>query len=280
MENFNFTKPGRAWNEDRCYSCEKFIFVLDGATAISKDKFSSFNSDAEWVSDWWYKYLIRALKDESKGLLELLKEGLTLCHNDFEKLSNGAILDDYPSTTLSIVRRRNGKLEIFAVADSPIILQANTGLAVEIFDNRCDMLDDINKIIVKDFAEKYNIPVMQARQRFGDCIKTGRTTKNKQHGYYVIDTTGNFEIIDNAIYKEVDENLIKKVIIMSDGFSQIFDLFNYYSLEELANNLNSAQDAEKIYDILCDLQNKDIDGNVYVRFKIRDDASVAVLKFW
>lgn len=279
MKYFSFSKPGRAWNEDRCFACEEFAFVIDGATSLFNQKYSDFHTDAEWLSNWWFEFLKVSLFDKEKDVLEIIKIGLEKCNADYLKLLGENEDLDCPSSTLSIVRRRNGKLEIFAVADSPIILQGKTGLAIEIFDNRCDMLDDINKIIIKDYAEKEGVSVMQARKLHPECITNGRQLKNKTHGYYVIDTSNPVEMLDNCIYNVIDENLIKKAVITSDGYSQIFDLFNYYSIEELANHLNSIEDAEKIYEILCGLQDKDADGNTYVRFKIRDDASVSVLDF-
>ena len=51
MEFFSLSKPGREWNEDRCYACKDFAFVLDGATSLTRQKFSSLHSDAEWSSD-------------------------------------------------------------------------------------------------------------------------------------------------------------------------------------------------------------------------------------
>ena len=279
MKYFTFSKPGRAWNEDRCFACEKFAFVLDGATSIYNQKYSCFHTDAEWLSNWWYEFLKVELFDESKSVLEILEKGMELCSDEYKKMLEENVDLDCPSSTLSIVREHQGKLEIFSVADSPIVLQGKSGLAIKIFDNRCDMLDDINKLIIKNYAIKEYISVMQAKSLHPECIADGRKTKNKIHGYYVLDTSNSKEMLDNAIYKIVDKNLIKKVLITSDGYSQIYDLFEKYNLEEFANKINSVEDAENLYNELCELQDKDIDGNTYVRFKIRDDSSIAVLDF-
>lgn len=279
MKYFTFSKPGRAWNEDRCFVSEKFAFVLDGATSIYNQKYSNFHTDAEWLSNWWYEFLKIELFDEKKTVLEILEKGMELCSDEYKKMLGENVDLDCPSSTLSIVREYQGKLEIFSVADSPIVLQGKSGLAIKIFDNRCDMLDDINKLIIKNYAIKENISVMKAKSLHSECIADGRKTKNKIHGYYVLDTSNSKEMLDNAIYKIVDKDLIKKVLITSDGYSQIYDLFEKYSIEEFANKINSIEDAESMYNELCELQDRDIDGNTYVRFKIRDDASIAVLDF-
>ena len=79
MEVFAFTKPGRAWNEDRFFISQDFCFVLDGATSLTKERYSEFNTDAEWVSDWWKEYLIENLKDMEVTIPEILKQGVKEC---------------------------------------------------------------------------------------------------------------------------------------------------------------------------------------------------------
>ena len=61
MKNFVFTKEGRAWNEDRCYSCDDFAFVLDEATE-------------ELLSDYDLDSLFDEAADFSAGTLFSEKE--------------------------------------------------------------------------------------------------------------------------------------------------------------------------------------------------------------
>ena len=45
MEHFTFSRAGRAWNEDRVYSCDEYAFVLDGASSLVKTQYSDFQHD-------------------------------------------------------------------------------------------------------------------------------------------------------------------------------------------------------------------------------------------
>ena len=54
---FGLSKAGRQWNEDAYGISEKYGFVLDGATVLSGEHYTSSESDAKWYVDWWNKYL-------------------------------------------------------------------------------------------------------------------------------------------------------------------------------------------------------------------------------
>jgi len=48
--------------------------------------------------------------------------------------------------------------------------------------------------------------------------------------------------------------------------------------EELINNINCKKDAEKIYNKLFIMQEEDKNCNQFVRFKIRDDATLVCME--
>ena len=274
MINFNFSRKSRDWNEDRCYSCEKFAFVIDGATSLFKQQFSNYGSDAEWYAEWWFIYLKDALSNEALTLPDILQNGIDLVVDDFKKLAKGEDIKDFPSATISIVRRINERLEMYVLGDSPIILQAKSNTSVLIAETLNNVNDDLNKLIVKDLALKNNISVSEARKQFPNCLEERRFMKNRFGGHYIL--ADDRDAILHGVYRFIDENLIKKVLIMSDGYSQIFDIFEKYSLNELADRINSEKDAEEVYQQLCKLQEQDPDCNEFIRFKLRDDATLAV----
>ena len=65
MKIKDFTKPGATHNEDAIYTCEKFAFVIDGATGLLKENISNMQSDAQWFSNSLKAYLIENLTDFS-----------------------------------------------------------------------------------------------------------------------------------------------------------------------------------------------------------------------
>ena len=277
MINFSFTMPGRAWNEDRVYSCDDFAFVLDGATCLTKEHYSDFGSDAEWYSDWWCEYLKAQLGNIKKTIPDILKDGIKKVVKDYKKLSNNATPEDFPSATLSLIRRVKGMIEIYSLCDTSIIFLAKSGDTLFVQDASNVVKDGLNVIKIRACAKQEGLSLIPARQKFGDIVKQGREIKNKPCGYYVL--SDSVEAIDHGIYNTIDENLIDKVMLLSDGYSQVFDVVKFMSYDKLIKKVNTLKDVEKIYKKLYKYQESDKNGDKYPRFKVRDDASVAFMKF-
>ena len=68
---------------------------------------------------------------------------------------------------------------------------------------------------------------------------------------------------------------IKQIIGLTDGFSQLYEVFKVFTYEELVNLINNKKiSLDNLYDTLFTLQENDSNCNRYPRFKIRDDASI------
>lgn len=276
MEFFSLTKPGREWNEDRLFVCEDFAFVLDGATSLTKEKYSSFNSDAEWCSQWWKDYLIEEMKSQTP-LCDIVREGIKKHVKAFKALAKNNTVTDFPSTTIAAVRRVNGRLEIYILGDSSLVIKTKAGFTFEISEARVDFIDKTNLSILLDKAKKENLSLADTRKKYPEPVLEGRLRKNTRFGYSIL--SNDPKAADNGIYTFIDENLIEKLFILSDGFSQIYDTMYYLTKSQFASKINSLKDAEKIYSKLYKLQEKDSMCHKYPRFKLRDDASFICLKF-
>lgn len=277
MKHFTFSRAGRAWNEDRVYSCDEYAFVLDGASSLIKTQYSDLATDAEWCSNWWCEYLKTALGDKDKSIPEILKAGVEISTKEFHEISGGARLEDFPCTTASIVRRNNGYLEMYAIADSPILIKAKSGLHLVFEDSLNNVNEGFNTIRIKHFADSEGISMKESRAKHGEILYRNISIKNKFGGYYVL--ANSIDAIDHGVYNTIEENLIDKVLILSDGYSQVYDTVKIMTCEELVDAIESIEDVEKMYQKLYDLQEEDSDCNKYTRFKIRDDASIAFMKF-
>ena len=274
---FTFTKASKNWNEDRGYSCENFAFAIDGATGSSGQKFSNKNTDAEWYSEWWYNYLQIALHDYSLSIPEILHTGMDYVIKDFNKLTTGKDVLDFPSSTINIARKLDGNnLEVYLLCDSPVILQTATGHSILIADTLNNNNDNINFATIEYYAKRDNISFFEARKKYNDVVFSARGKKNKKWGYNVL--SDSHEAIDRGIYRFLDGNIFKKAILMTDGFSKVFDTFKLYTIDEFANKLNSLESAEQIYNELYNAQENDKDANKFIRSKIRDDATVSVFE--
>lgn len=274
--NFSFSKTEREYNEDRCFSCEDFAFVIDGATGISNQKFSKMNTDAEWYADWWYNYLKISLKNFNLSIYEILKNGMDLMLDEFKNLAKDNIILDYPSATLDIVRKlKNNQVEIYVIGDSPLLIQSDTGHTILITDNLNIINDDIKIATFEYYSKKENLSFIDSIKKHYEIMFEHRALKNKLFGYNIL--SDDKDAILRGIYKKIDGNIFKKFILTTDGYSQLFDLFNLYTPQEFANSLNSIDDAKKLYQELFNAQELDSNIKNYLRIKHRDDASVCVL---
>lgn len=277
MQHFSFSKKGKEWNEDRAYSCDQFSFVIDGASSLTKQKFSNFTTDAEWYANWWCEYLKNSLNDTTKSIMQILETGVKMVVADYQNLATNVNVEDFPSATISIARINGDMLEIYVLCDSSIVLSSKNGEIVLIQDTHNVVNDGINAIILKDFAMRENTTIVEARRNHGDVILQGRLRKNTPGSYHVL--SDNVDAIGYGIYKTLNISLVDKVMLLSDGFSQVYDTMKIMTHEQLIKRINKISDAENIYDKLYKKQEKDSNCKKYLRFKIRDDASIAFMKF-
>lgn len=276
MENFVFSRPGRDWNEDRGFVCEKFGFVLDGVTGDSEKKYTSFASDAEWYSNRWCEYLKIALNDMSKTILQILEEGLDIITKEYKEVANGKAIKVFPSTTISIVRENGKNLEFYVIADSPIIIKDSFGEVCIFSDTRNVFGDFVENAIIKEVAKKENLGFMQAEKLCQNSLSKNSIVNNFG-GHYVV--SNNKKALSFGFYKTMPRHLVQRVALMTDGYSQTFDTFKFITPEKLIKKLNTILDSEKIYNKLIKKQLKDKSAKIYARSKITDDATLVVMNF-
>ena len=236
MKHFTFTKPGNPWNEDRGFSCDDFAFVVDGATCLTGDHYSKFGSDAEWYANWWCEFLKKQLPNLKKSIFDILKNGVEKITKDYIKISGGKKVVDFPSATVCIIRRNNGKVEFYALGDSVILFKAITGETMLIQDPFNCVNDGFNLITIKYLGKKEGLSLIPARKKHSDIVFKGRQKKNKVGGDWVL--SDSIEAVDHGIYNTIDEELVDKVLLMTDGYAQIFDTVEMMSAEQLIKKVN------------------------------------------
>ncbi len=139
--------------------------------------------------------------------------------------------------------------------------------------------DDITKLdekylsLIKTLAVKNNLPLLEAKKlpEVREFVVQMFENRNTENGGWVL--SNSLEAVNNAKtgFFLLDE--LKSIIGLSDGFSQIYDLFNYVTPEQLSTDLANGSSLENYYNTLFDLQDKDKDCEVFLRSKVRDDAT-------
>jgi protein phosphatase 2C-like protein len=125
-------------NEDCVVTGPDFAVVLDGATATPGVDTGCVH-DVSWLVTRLGAELARHLLTTSLSLADILGHAIRAVmaqHADTCDLSN----PDSPSSTVAIIRDRDGAVDYLALADSPIVLRGVDGAIDVVHDNRLDFL--------------------------------------------------------------------------------------------------------------------------------------------
>ena len=269
--------PGRDWNEDYAYFCEDYAFVLDGATSLVPNKYSKEETDAKWYSKTFGKYLEKALLNLEKPISEIVKDGIHKIIAEYKKLAGGREIIDMPSSCITAVRKKNAKLEYFVLGDSGFLFKHN-GKVKDFIQKRIVELDQINIDDMARIAKEKNINVVDARKYVQKDILKKRLSKNSEDGYWIL--CDDFKACDYALQGKLDIEKGDEILLYTDGFSEIWNLFKMYSEKQIFEEINRGQTLNDLYKKLYLAQEDDAGCNKFPRTKKRDDATAIYVKFW
>ena len=275
MKKQTFTKAGTNRNEDTVFANNFFGFVIDGATGLAGKTVSPCESDAQWFAlalAERLKFDLMNPKDIRTILTKILKE----VNNDFNSFDGAENVPIKPSAGIAIYRIVGDFVEYFVLGDCSILFKTNDG---NIFHYHCtdlEPLDKANIALMQKRAIENGIDVIDAFPLIMDELQYVRNLKNKENGYYIL--SDDIEAVKHGIYGVIEKNKIQDILLTTDGFSQIFDVFNAYNKAELFEALKT-KNLEDIYAELYALQEQDKKCNKHPRFKTRDDATAAHIEF-
>ena len=126
-------------------------------------------------------------------------------------------------------------------------------------------------------AKEKNINVVDARKYVQKDILKKRLTKNTEQGYWIL--CDDVKACDHAYQGELDLDNGDEILIYTDGFSEIWNLFKMYSEEQIFEEINRGQTLNDLYKKLYLVQEDDAGCNKFPRTKKRDDATAIYVKF-
>ena len=273
MEKISFA--GREWNEDYAFSGEQFSFVIDGATSLTPEKFSNEETDAKWFSLHFGKFLEKELKHEYLSISQIVKKGIKKITKDFKELSGNQHVIDMPSAAIAIVRQKQNKLEYFVLGDCGFLFKHKN--AVEEFTTtEITKLDKLNIDTMTKIAKEKNIDVIQASKLVDDDLLKNRLSKNTKNGYWIL--CDSLEACDHALQGELDIESGDEILLYSDGFSQLWNTLNLFSINQTFEQIENGQTLVDLFDLLHKTQKEDSGCNKFPRTKIHDDSSAVYFK--
>jgi len=265
------TNGSRAHNEDMMFACENYGFVLDGATGLLDEHITKSESDAKWFAQTIAKYLSIYLTDAKMSLKKVLKQAIVDTQQEFKNFKGSETVKDYPSCCCTMYRIIKDKMQYLMLGDCALLYKPTNSKVVLVRPQDNIAIDKKNLQIVAQMAKEQHKTVMECRPLVQPYIIKGRMLKNTPQGYWIVSDEP--KAVDHAIVGEVDLKDIEGFAIMSDGYTQIFDTFYYYTEDSFYKALQKIG-VNKIYNKLYALQQKDSSCNRAPRFKLRDDATI------
>ena len=273
MKNKIFTRAGKGLeetNEDCVYLCDKFGFVIDGATGLLKENYSPLNSDAQWFTVRIKQFLVEKLST-NLPLKQILKECVQIVNSEYDSFEGAENVQSRPSAGIALFRINDDVTEFFVLGDCKLFVKTKSGAIKEFSLPDLPRLDQININKMAKIAKERNINVIDARPLINDDLVTTRLSQNTDHGYWIL--SDSLEAIDKGLYATMPTAEINQIIAMTDGYSQIIDTFNLHTIEKIFELIENDNKLEDLYKELYNAQEQDRDCNVHPRFKTRDDAT-------
>lgn len=271
-----FSKSGKGkeeLNEDHAYVEKHFGFVIDGASGYGNKKITESETDAKWYSATWKEYLMKHLNNHHKSLVQIMHEGLEDIIKKLSAYENYHLTNVPPSAAIAVFRESGDYIEYFVLADCSLLVSMHDGTTKIISKNDIREIDDQNMQLIIAKAKEQNISVLEAKKlpEIREVFVKMFMRRNTPQGGWVL--SNSFEALKHAQTGTINKHEVKSILGLSDGYSQIYELFHYVTPEELANRIHRGTKLEELYEVLFHLQQKDELCFQFPRTKLRDDAT-------
>ncbi len=260
-------------NEDSLYCDSKIAMVVDGASSLAE---SRGESSARWLVDRFVRYVVSSY-DDGVSLKELVREAINRVVESYVREYGEPVEDRafWPSASASIILVRGEYLEYMVFGDSPIILYPKASEPIVVRDYRLVQLDEevvrlIHRHIVDgmEFSQVYRevLPVLRKHRRML-CTP---------EGYAAISL--DIACVEHALYGRVRAEELEYVIMSTDGFMRIVDVFRYIEDYETLLSEALSKGLASLLVKLRELEYRDRMCRKYPRLSISDDATSLLLR--
>lgn len=252
------TLPGSSGtpSEDRIFTTDNAVIILDGATQAIK-----LERNGEWIAEELGQRITAGLQtDPLCDLPGLVEHCIAELVTTYELTPGHA-----PSTTVSMIRLAEDRLDVMVLCDSPVIILDTKG---EIHQIRDDRLDEIAASIERPSGKRdMNDP------RWIKTVEEFESHRNQPGGFWVPSATP--EAARHSIERSFDVGTIDTALLLTDGASAGVD--DYGIPTTWAEGIELAQrSADEFVALVHSTEEGDPDCERWPRSKRHDDKSVAV----
>lgn len=280
---FFLSERGNAANEDFAYvgalpGGGSFGLVIDGATGLVALPSVSVNfaTNAQWFSHTVGSMTCRAL-EAGEPAQAALRGAVAAAREELEaalgcpvgELDSAAV----PSATLALAVAGEKDVELWGLADSPLVALLRSGEALVSTDEVLEGLDGRVVELMVERSSGRRLSVAEKRALVREEVVANRRLRNTDGGYWCLDPAGEGLARVRKILLPRED--VIAVAGMSDG---LFRAFGQYGLERLGEWMAGATffSALSLCDRMRVLEASDPNLERFPRMKLGDDASI----FW
>lgn len=272
---FEQSAPGSRINEDGLGHRGRFAWIIDGATGLAGEPLTSGATDAAWLAGLIGTKLAEftGRDEELDSLLARLEVALQGEFGD-ATAHMATVHDNHaPSSCLGLVALRQGEdglvLEGSFLGDVVALVPSDEGV-VRWTDERLEPLEQKTLAMLGTHArEPGQIPEAVWAQ-----IRENRGMLNRPDGYWVVSPRRPWA--GQELRFEAPIKTGQPVVLATDGFMRLVDVFGKYSDATLHAALAAGRGAALIQE-LRDLERSDLMAGAFPRVKTHDDATVLVI---
>jgi hypothetical protein len=265
------TNTYKQHNEDAYGYGDGFAWIIDGALPLDKTNVTPWKNDVTWVGNWWTDYLNSRLKNLDTSIHEHLESGILALNASFSKFAEIDQLSklDRASFCIGIARAGEEVLECFVLGDVEVAVKLKDGRYKIVTDRRIENLDDeVIKMIASNKERQNNIVFNGYTADELAILRRNRMKMNSENGYSILEHE--VKAVQEGIYESFPIDLVESVLLMTDGFSALYNKYDYCSLEGLFS-LAEKKGVGKIIPILRGLEQEGF--STYQRLRKHDDAT-------
>jgi hypothetical protein len=267
-------------NQDRWGHVDDAVWVIDGATNLDKISVSPCGDDGEWIASALNDFLLGVKWSDYASIADVVREAIIALRRQYMTWLDLAANkpSTRPSAAIAIVRRvGNSGLEYFVLGDCSITILDPIAKTDQYFTNEDIMALDAAAISELAGLMKSGLSFSEARQGISDTLTKNRNLMNTPGGYWVVSLDP--EVPKHATQGKIENVRRLEIMLASDGFSRFWDLFKISEQGWESYAAAKTDGLHRTLDRLRKTERADADMNQYPRFKISDDASVAICRF-
>ena len=263
---------GRPVNEDACGTSGRFAWIADGAGAAGPSHFARHGSDAAWLVREVGRCLDRLLDDNDPDVDVETACGVLETYLDAEwgtrKTGDPA---GGPTCCLLVARIDDDRrVEMAVIGDVVALAPDADGQIQVITDERVKPFEALSLAALGTAPRLDGDMPAAARAR----IQANRALMNMPAGFPLV--CPNAEWADQMITAEIVLPPRKPLVLVSDGFYRLVDVFGRYTDASLYAACAAGRGDALLAELRA-IEHEDAGMSRYPRFKVHDDATLLVV---